>query len=80
MNLFITLLENVNKSRTSANNVSLIFMVTFTFVSTCALGGTNGTYRCRILAQRELVSAGEVFPVPATRNKIKVQLPKIKLL
>jgi hypothetical protein len=24
MNLFITLLENVNKSRTSANNVSLI--------------------------------------------------------
>jgi hypothetical protein len=25
MNLFITLLENVNKSRTSANNVSLSF-------------------------------------------------------
>jgi hypothetical protein len=25
MNLFITLLENVNKSRTSANNVSLTF-------------------------------------------------------
>jgi hypothetical protein len=25
MNLFITLLENVNKSHTSANNVSLIF-------------------------------------------------------
>jgi hypothetical protein len=27
MNLFITLLENVNKSRTSANNVSQIFIL-----------------------------------------------------
>jgi hypothetical protein len=26
MNIFITLLENVNKSRTSANNLSLIFI------------------------------------------------------
>jgi hypothetical protein len=31
MNLFITLLENVNKSRTSANNVSLIFFLSFFF-------------------------------------------------
>jgi hypothetical protein len=29
MNLFITLLENVNKSRTSANNVSLIVVLSF---------------------------------------------------
>jgi hypothetical protein len=28
MNLFITLLENVNKSRTSANNVSLMHSAT----------------------------------------------------
>jgi hypothetical protein len=31
MNLFITLLENVNKSRTSANNVSLTFCSSFLF-------------------------------------------------
>jgi hypothetical protein len=29
MNLFITLLENVNKSRTSANNVSLTLVLDF---------------------------------------------------
>jgi hypothetical protein len=31
MNLFITLLENVNKSRTSANNVSLTEILQLTF-------------------------------------------------
>jgi hypothetical protein len=29
MNLFVTLLENVNKSRTSANNVSLSYGIIF---------------------------------------------------
>jgi hypothetical protein len=31
MNLFITLLENVNKSRTSANNVSLMYYTIYAY-------------------------------------------------
>jgi hypothetical protein len=56
MNLFITLLENVNKSRTSANNVSLMYSCLRN--STCFRLGITQTY---VLLSQDLVTA-VLFP------------------
>jgi hypothetical protein len=78
MNLFITLLENVNKSRTSANNVSLImyyyFVADITAMPTVYLEeGRASLVQCLLQVSHQVGLAFEfaiiaIFCVPITMH------------